>query len=117
MSKTYTYQDCEKTTPGVIDPEEYENKIRFVLSELVFKILLNVYKTSTMNNHHRVIINKVKIMEIAIYCLKYLFYGLKFVQQNTSFSDEIQGTIHITWTHTVYKNIDSNLWTQIIFIR
>ncbi|RMZ99135.1 hypothetical protein BpHYR1_000541 [Brachionus plicatilis] len=30
MSKTYMHQDqdqdCEKTTPGVIDPEEFENK-------------------------------------------------------------------------------------------
>ncbi|RNA05641.1 hypothetical protein BpHYR1_041857 [Brachionus plicatilis] len=38
MSKTYTHQDYEKTTPGVSDPEESENKIRFVLSELVFKV-------------------------------------------------------------------------------
>ncbi|RNA27575.1 hypothetical protein BpHYR1_032055 [Brachionus plicatilis] len=42
MSKTNTHQDFEKTTPGVIDPEESENKIRFVLSELILKILLNV---------------------------------------------------------------------------
>ncbi|RMZ93168.1 hypothetical protein BpHYR1_034017 [Brachionus plicatilis] len=48
MSKTYTHQDCEKTTPSVFDTKESENKIRFVLSELVFKILLNMYKTYTM---------------------------------------------------------------------
>ncbi|RMZ95535.1 hypothetical protein BpHYR1_028806 [Brachionus plicatilis] len=45
MYKTNTHQDCEKTTPGDIDPEKSENKIRFFLSEL---ILLNVYNTSIM---------------------------------------------------------------------
>ncbi|RNA23617.1 tetratricopeptide repeat 6 [Brachionus plicatilis] len=83
----------------IIDPEESENKIRFVLSELVFKILLNVYKTSTMVFYSMVkfgfhLGSFVAIIEITIFYVKYdvkksladiaLAQGKKYVMQDST---------------------------------